>query len=460
MDSHELDGDTSFLTNLVKCSNPSKEFIEHDLQVTLDAIHRQVEIGTTLLTQWTYIKNDKCYLSSSPAEQLLIINRNLRAAVITKERILRLATRYILTDKLYDNRAHTGRLSLFERQDWLEADREKNRTSASSVGFRERCSDGDERSYKRSGATTGTSGAAFFFFTNQAEEGAPTTSSCNSSNELIEVKNKLKAQAEELEQLKKTLVDLTTAKRFEERESDANKDKFDAAVQPSTDQKTAQEFVQEVQEQIQERVQEQEPQVDDCDYFERMVEEVQDDEVDMAADEDVDSRRQSPVPPYDDEGPSSVKAELPSTWNAGSTSMELRQRIALLEEAREQLPFGTFGASSRGVEERVTCSFCSLTGVHCSDSCPNVRDGNERFEIVMRSDLCKYCLERCPYEVCKYRYRDCWYCARVRGTTIEDLIPRDGGHHRALCNIPDAKPIIRRRIAAAWKELEKWNALG
>ncbi|EYC11735.1 hypothetical protein Y032_0049g1740 [Ancylostoma ceylanicum] len=218
-----------------------------------------------------------------------------------------------------------------------------------------------------------------------------------------------------------------------------------------TDQKTAEEFVQEVHEQIQEQVQEQEPQVDDCDYFERMVEELQDDEVDMAADEDVDSRRQSPVPPYDDQDPSAVKAELPSTWNAGSTSMELIQRIALLEEAREQLPFRTFGESSRGVDEWVTCVFCNLTGVHYLDSCPNVRDLNERFEIVMKSDLCKCCLERCPYEVCKYRYRDCWYCARVRGTIIEDLIPRDGGHHHALCNIPDAKPIIRRRIATAWK---------
>ncbi|RCN32860.1 hypothetical protein ANCCAN_21323 [Ancylostoma caninum] len=221
-----------------------------------------------------------------------------------------------------------------------------------------------------------------------------------------------KSSAEELEQLKKTLVDLATVRRSEEREPD----KYDATVQACTTQKTAQEFVQEVQEQVQE----QEPQVDDREYFERMVEEVQDEEVDMAVDDEVDSRSQSPVHPYDDEGPSSVKAELPSTWNTGSTSMELRQRTALLEEAREQLPFRTFGESSRGVEERVTCAFCNLTGVHYSDSCPNVRDGNERFDIIMRSDLCKYCLERCPYEVCKYRYRECWYCARVRGTIIED----------------------------------------
>ncbi|EYC31045.1 hypothetical protein Y032_0004g1923 [Ancylostoma ceylanicum] len=107
----------------MKNTNPSVKFIEQDLQIILDAIHRLVEIGATLHTWWSHIKGDKCYRASSPVEQLLVISRNLRAA-INKECILRLTTQYILTDQLCDNRGHVGRLPLLGREDWLETERE------------------------------------------------------------------------------------------------------------------------------------------------------------------------------------------------------------------------------------------------------------------------------------------------------------------------------------------------
>ncbi|KAL6723560.1 hypothetical protein Aduo_018548 [Ancylostoma duodenale] len=194
------------------------------------------------------MKKDKCYQSSCPAKQLLIINRNLRAAAVTKERSLRLATRYILTDKLHNNRAYTGRLPLFERQ---------GRASTSSVGSRERRSDGNERSHQRSGAIIGTKRATIFHLSSWRD-------ACDKFMRFFERVNR-------------------------ECDPDANIDKYDATVQVCTDQNTAQAFVQ--------GIQEQELQVDDSEYFERMVEEVKDAVVDMTVDDDVVSRRQSPLPP-------------------------------------------------------------------------------------------------------------------------------------------------------------------
>ncbi|KAL6734454.1 hypothetical protein Aduo_004993 [Ancylostoma duodenale] len=236
MDSHELDGDTSFLANLTNGNcNDSPHSVD---------IHREGQV----------------YLSSSPAEQLLIINRNLQAAAITEERILRLATRYILDiigiiDKLYDKRADTERLFLFEEQDWLVEDRGNTVQVQIVLDFVNDALMGinvlignPERQLGR---------VEQRLFTRQAE-GMPTTSPCDPSNELVEVQNKLQAQVEELELLKKTLVNLAIAKRPEE--SQPYIDKYSATVQMCTDQKTAQAFVQEVQEQ--------EPQVDDSEYCE------------------------------------------------------------------------------------------------------------------------------------------------------------------------------------------------
>ncbi|KIH59093.1 hypothetical protein ANCDUO_10689 [Ancylostoma duodenale] len=65
--------------------------------------------------------------------------------------------------------------------------------------------------------------------------------------------------------------------------------------------------------------------------------------------------------------------------------------------------------------------------------------------------------ERSDYErgteECHLRQRRCWYCERIRGTIVEDLMPDDGGHHRALCNVPNAGNTLRRRIVDIRRQL-------
>ncbi|KAK6728888.1 hypothetical protein RB195_006135 [Necator americanus] len=62
MDKRDLDGDTSFLADLLTQDNPSVEFIEQDLRVTLNAIHRQVDICLTLRIQWRHIREDNSFV--------------------------------------------------------------------------------------------------------------------------------------------------------------------------------------------------------------------------------------------------------------------------------------------------------------------------------------------------------------------------------------------------------------
>ncbi|EYB89023.1 hypothetical protein Y032_0237g3239, partial [Ancylostoma ceylanicum] len=67
----------------------------------------------------------------------------------------------------------------------------------------------------------------------------------------------------------------------------------------------------------------------------------------------------------------------------------------------------------------------------------------------------------CPSSsTCNYKRRQCWYCNRVKGTVFEDLIPRDNGHHRSLCNVPDKKHIAMVRITSAKRELAELQRKG
>ncbi|KAL6727486.1 hypothetical protein Aduo_009356 [Ancylostoma duodenale] len=92
-------------------------------------------------------------------------------------------------------------------------------------------------------------------------------------------------------------------------------------------------------------------------------------------------------------------------------------------------------------------------GQHYSGACPEVTDGDERYNIVRHGGLCKHCLDHCPPDKCKFKQRRCWYCERIRGTIVEDLMPDDGGHHRALCNVPNAGNTLRRRIEDIRRQL-------
>ncbi|ETN85895.1 hypothetical protein NECAME_16594 [Necator americanus] len=122
MNVDEIYGDTTHLAELIRVRALTLSQLEAELRLVLDAIHQQVRIASTLALQWDHIKNDNAFQSAPSGEQILITSRCLRTAEVTKERVLRLGTRYILTDLVYENHSFTGRMSRFDRQDWLMKD--------------------------------------------------------------------------------------------------------------------------------------------------------------------------------------------------------------------------------------------------------------------------------------------------------------------------------------------------
>ncbi|EYC29867.1 hypothetical protein Y032_0005g2307 [Ancylostoma ceylanicum] len=118
------------------------------------------------------------------------------------------------------------------------------------------------------------------------------------------------------------------------------------------------------------------------------------------------------------------------------------------------LPKRKIGESSMGVAPHIRCTFCGQNGLHYSDSCPHITDGDDRWFFVREQGLCPHCLERCdPRRECWSKKKKCWYCSVVENTILRFLIPNDGGHHRALCNIPNSEGKIRERVQEIKRQL-------
>ncbi|KAK5984627.1 hypothetical protein GCK32_022679, partial [Trichostrongylus colubriformis] len=133
----------------------------------------------------------------------------------------------------------------------------------------------------------------------------------------------------------------------------------------------------------------------------------------------------------------------------------VQEEIDHMERAMDNFPYRKRESFSRGIRPLNQCCFCSVKGEHFSDSCPTVTDGQDRWEIMLERYFCQYCLNRCGmYDLCQYRYKECFYCERVRGTPFEYLIPREP-HHTALCRVPDQRGRARARIEEAREELQR-----
>ncbi|RCN36505.1 hypothetical protein ANCCAN_17616, partial [Ancylostoma caninum] len=186
----------------------------------------------------------------------------------------------------------------------------------------------------------------------------------------------------------------------------------------------------------------------DPDYFEQMIDEVKTYSEDESMDGDHDLVLENIS---SDEGDARDNNEdiNDETWRR----RRLREDLLQVEHVLRNFPFRKIGESSRGVESSVECAFCRRVGQHYSDSCPEVTNGDERYNIVRHGGLCKHCLDHCPPDKCKFKPRGCWYCERNQSTIVGDLMPDDGGQHRALCNVPNARNTLRRRIEDIRRQL-------
>ncbi|EYC30355.1 hypothetical protein Y032_0005g2602 [Ancylostoma ceylanicum] len=139
---------------------------------------------------------------------------------------------------------------------------------------------------------------------------------------------------------------------------------------------------------------------------------------------------------------------------AKDEQQQLKRDLNNLLYGLHLLPKRKIGESSEGVAPHIRCTFCGQDGLHYSDSCPHITDGDDRWHFVREQGLYPHCLERCdPRRDCCSKKKKCWYCSVVENTILRYLIPKDGAHHRAFCNIPDSGGKIRERIQEIKRKL-------
>ncbi|KAL6727488.1 hypothetical protein Aduo_009358 [Ancylostoma duodenale] len=114
-----------YLANLSIFMNekkPTTSCLENNLTLTLDGLHRQVDTAATIRIDWAHMKEDPAFTFGTSEEQVIIVNRILRAASVAKEKIVRLASSYLLTNKWYAAQVDSVRLSEWSQVQQKTAD--------------------------------------------------------------------------------------------------------------------------------------------------------------------------------------------------------------------------------------------------------------------------------------------------------------------------------------------------
>ncbi|KAL6726914.1 hypothetical protein Aduo_008842 [Ancylostoma duodenale] len=461
----DIDGETTFLQAFMQVTNPTAFGLETQLQAVLNAIHRQVKVAVTDRVQWTHMMADTTFRQAGPGEQILLTNRCLRTAMVTKERISTLGTWYILMDRIYETQVEAGKIPPERRQEWLrEGARQERDARAASVlnlvksqlnfvktsirNMQDHLTKCERKFYEAD------RGSRDQVLVDQLKEEWNTVEE-RLTTQVSGLQDKLQERGKRIEQLEAKIVELEQAAAEDPRRPDECKGE-ERVVSDHESSRSRRHSVDDRQ------VQEVEDQgVPDAEYWERMVDEIKEDRrADSSADPFQKPKLIPIFPATSEEGveplPKSPRMDRHpvSRWGAMSTEM-LERELAEMERYFQVFPFRKLGDSSRGVQGDIICAFCEAEGQHYSDSCAQVINGDQRLEIINIKGWCKYCLEDCPVNrQCKFAKKQCWYCRQLEGTVFEELIPRDGGHHRALCNVPDAKSEARSWILEAKEELK------
>ncbi|KAK6030577.1 hypothetical protein OSTOST_03283 [Ostertagia ostertagi] len=412
--------------------------IQMELEMAAISLQRQKKIASTLVTQWNHHKNEHTFICASAGEQFSFTTHCLREAEVTKEKILRMGTRYLIMDFLYEYITEWGEASSFGRQDFIARKRD-------------------------------------YAFGPEAIRDLITTQRDILDIEITDMKAMMERQEREMKE-KDPLTSMHVQRIRSERNRDALRRKMDEQqsemmlLQETMATKTTPALTEEQEDNDQE-LENEEDEIeefdgeegpdnldnDDC-YWNNMVSEVTDEtsNEDEASNEDGTSKEGVPSNhglPSKDSINDSYKVELPAP-SIHSTVREVEEKLLQMRVHLNRFPFRDRRDKSQGISRKRTCAFCGARGVHFSDACPFVRNGDTRYNIIDRKEWCVHCLEAPKGHPCRYRKRECFYCYRLSFTVFEDLRRSDGGfHHRAVCNVPDKKMVAYARMKETEREL-------
>ncbi|XGW21379.1 hypothetical protein V3C99_004383 [Haemonchus contortus] len=468
--------------------NPTAERIENDMTATLNEIRNQAAVATTVRSEWFHILCSASLREMGPAERVQLLNHFLLTVSLTKERLLRFGTRYVLMDRVYESRTQGDEELANQREQWLqiedpqvqikevmaivEKDVRRLETTMKEIKEYMAAADRELKSNRQ-----------------QLEAADILTKSIQTLEDKLRMipnqssDDKIKILHERLTALE------MTQKPTEPRKGeslaiqvDVNKGRTVVAQETAQVAERKDDPKKSLPAQAKERADRKLLEETDEQYFGRLVLETSETKqkakdrmllssVEKAVERAVERQEPSedrqnlqrkrtssdrePIAMVCPTEPSvsHKKGRISVTIHPGveSQSKELCREIDAMESALSKYPYRKIIQWSTGIQSSIECIFCGSMGTHYSDSCPMVVEGCERLQVAMAAGRCLQCL-KLHEGACTSKEDGCWYCRQLRQTPFEDIIPLYR-HHRALCPVPDAKRELQERVSEKRREL-------
>ncbi|VDO91780.1 unnamed protein product [Heligmosomoides polygyrus] len=118
MDPRLMNNDLGYVYKYMKAKNQTASGFENDLEMKLHALHQQADVAATLRSDWQHLRRNEVFLLEAPGEQVLLLNRCLRTGELTKEKMIKLATRYLLTERMFEQQVENGKLNSTHLHAW------------------------------------------------------------------------------------------------------------------------------------------------------------------------------------------------------------------------------------------------------------------------------------------------------------------------------------------------------
>ncbi|KAK6028775.1 Prothymosin/parathymosin family protein [Ostertagia ostertagi] len=403
----EAEGDMTPMALLYGNGYPTEDQLETDLMNVLQAFHQQIDVAATLTLQWNHVCQYGSF-SDIPVHQVIQVGAYLRNAMVTKEKLLRLGTRYLLSDLLYDRTWLENRLPYDVRgtEVMLMMDRQAISLSKSIAEMELWMRETEQRAIANGNESLLTRASVIEIV---QEELRRRESNNDSNATLKELKEKLRRQEIEMVQL------IEKIDAMEQAQQPADVPKRKLIVEEEDGSKVLQVQVDNNTEEgalNQDSLEE----TDDCEYFLRMLQEVAD-------------GSPSPPPPSENTLPNENTPTKKTKHNDEKDSEEeeaLRWKLERMLNDIKYYPSRRLGEWSYGIDPWIRCAFCDAVAKHFSDSCPHVSRGKDRLRILQRKGLCTHCLQFCTnsYE-CRSHSRPCWYCQKIKGNSFWEMLPSD-----------------------------------
>ncbi|VDL79217.1 unnamed protein product [Nippostrongylus brasiliensis] len=448
MSARDPDDDVKFLSSLMLDIQEDQTNrvtrVCKELQQIREAFNHEVSAAALIHLQWNYIVTEENFVLGTPAFRILTTDKQLRNMLSTRERFSRLASRFVYITRIYRDlhiAANWTKGAKWKTEaEAIIVELEKNRTRFDAViKDMETELQKAEKDFREGPCTASAEHVNALF--RRAFENLKGTNQDKTDKKIAELQALVEAQASELANIKKKI--------GEEKETTTSNEESDA-----NDEKYFQVMLKEVKDDT-------EPDLETS--FDENEELIVRSEADQSQEDPVETEPEAPSDQEETRQANQRKRprqEEHRTRNA-ERIQELKSRVARMKIELPYFPFRLLEFQIQGVNGKIRCSFCATDGKHYSDSCPIVVNGDERWKIIQQTGGCQFCLLKCnDHQRCAYAGKPCFYCERVKGSSFEWLIPKDGGHHRALCNIPDKRREAQRRIENLQEEIEELSKDG